>query len=229
MATQIETAATGFVKLSDPVAEQTFDNLIGDRKVLVKRLTTLIQNTYSPYVIGLNSEWGSGKTFFLNAWQNYLSTENPEAVCIYFNAWKNDCSGDPLANLMATVEEQVTDPEEKANKAYAESALAVAAVTSKLFKWGGKILAATGNPLGGAAISFCGEAGEYLTSKIKEVNAAANDFCAKLEAFSEIVRATTNFPLFIMVDELDRCRPSYAIELLERIKHLFDVKNVVFL
>ena len=149
MATQIETAATGFVKLSDPVAEQTFDNLIGDRKVLVKRLTTLIQNTYSPYVIGLNSEWGSGKTFFLNAWQNYLSTENPEAVCIYFNAWKNDCSGDPLANLMATVEEQVTDPEEKANKAYAESARAVAAVVSKLFKWGGKILAVAGNPFGG--------------------------------------------------------------------------------
>lgn len=229
MDSQIGTAATGYVKLSDPVAEQTFDNLIGDRKVLVKRLTTLIQNTYNPYVIGLNSEWGSGKTFFLNAWQNYLSIENPEAVCVYFNAWKNDCSGDPLANLMATVEEQVTDPEEKANKAYAESALAVAAVASKLFKWGGKILAATGKPLGGAVISFMGEAGECLTSKIKEVNSAANDFCTKLEAFSKIVRDTTNFPLFIMVDELDRCRPDYAIELLERIKHLFDVKNVVFL
>ncbi|KAF5065383.1 KAP family P-loop domain protein [anaerobic digester metagenome] len=229
MDSQIGTAATGYVKLSDPVAEQTFDNLIGDRKVLVKRLTTLIQNTYNPYVIGLNSEWGSGKTFFLNAWRNYISAENPEAVCVYFNAWKNDCSGDPLANLMATVEEQITDPEEKANRAYAESARAVAAVASKLFKWGGKVLAATGNPVGGAAISFCGEAGEYLTNKIKEVNSAANDFCAKLEAFSKIVRDTTNFPLFIMVDELDRCRPDYAIELLERIKHLFDVQDVVFL
>lgn len=37
MATQIETAATGYVKLSDPVAEQTFSNLISDRKILVKR------------------------------------------------------------------------------------------------------------------------------------------------------------------------------------------------
>lgn len=91
------------------------------------------------------------------------------------------------------------------------------------------MLTATGNPVGGAAISFCGEAGEYLTNKIKEVNSAANDFCAKLEEFSKTVRDTTNFPLFIMVDELDRCRPDYAIELLERIKHLFDVKNVVFL
>lgn len=35
-------------------------------------------------------------------------------------------------------------------------------------------------------------------------------------------------PLFILVDELDRCRPSFAIETLERIKHLFDVNNVIF-
>jgi len=36
-------------------------------------------------------------------------------------------------------------------------------------------------------------------------------------------------PLFVLVDELDRCRPSYAIELLERIKHLFEVDNVIFI
>ena len=36
------------------------------------------------------------------------------------------------------------------------------------------------------------------------------------------------FPLFILVDELDRCRPTYAIEMLERVKHLFNVDNVVF-
>lgn len=30
------------------------------------------------------------------------------------------------------------------------------------------------------------------------------------------------------IDELDRCRPTFAIELLERIKHLFDIQNIVF-
>jgi len=35
-------------------------------------------------------------------------------------------------------------------------------------------------------------------------------------------------PLIIFVDELDRCRPTYAIELLERIKHLFDIENIIF-
>ncbi|MBD8687240.1 MULTISPECIES: KAP family P-loop NTPase fold protein [unclassified Rhizobium] len=36
-------------------------------------------------------------------------------------------------------------------------------------------------------------------------------------------------PMFIFVDELDRCRPTYAISMLERIKHIFDIPNVVFI
>lgn len=34
--------------------------------------------------------------------------------------------------------------------------------------------------------------------------------------------------IIIFVDEIDRCRPTFAIELLERIKHLFNVPNVIF-
>ncbi len=37
-----------------------------------------------------------------------------------------------------------------------------------------------------------------------------------------------HLPMFVMVDELDRCRPTYAIELLEGIKHLFGVPRVCF-
>ncbi|OCJ61184.1 hypothetical protein A6U96_13920 [Agrobacterium tumefaciens] len=35
-------------------------------------------------------------------------------------------------------------------------------------------------------------------------------------------------PFFVFVDELDRCRPTYAIGLLERIKHIFDVEGMIF-
>jgi hypothetical protein len=36
------------------------------------------------------------------------------------------------------------------------------------------------------------------------------------------------YPAFIFIDELDRCRPSYAVEMLETIKHIFDIKGIVF-
>ena len=42
------------------------------------------------------------------------------------------------------------------------------------------------------------------------------------------VRVKTKHPLLICIDELDRCRPSYAIEMLERIKHFFNIPNIVF-
>lgn len=40
--------------------------------------------------------------------------------------------------------------------------------------------------------------------------------------------AAARMPVFVFVDELDRCRPSYAISLLEEIKHIFGMPNVCF-
>ena len=57
-----------------------------DRKPHADRLTALIQNTRGPYVIGLTSPWGSGKTFFLRAWERDLVEQ--KKPCVYFNAWK---------------------------------------------------------------------------------------------------------------------------------------------
>lgn len=38
-----------------------------------------------------------------------------------------------------------------------------------------------------------------------------------------------NLPFYVFLDELDRCKPTYAISMLERVKHLFDVTGVVFI
>jgi hypothetical protein len=35
-------------------------------------------------------------------------------------------------------------------------------------------------------------------------------------------------PMFVFIDELDRCRPTYEIELLETVKHLFDIPDLIF-
>ena len=52
---------------------------------------------------------------------------------------------------------------------------------------------------------------------------------AELEkAISELSKDAGARPLVFFIDELDRCRPSFAIEMLERIKHLFDVDHLVF-
>ncbi len=49
-----------------------------------------------------------------------------------------------------------------------------------------------------------------------------------LEQLGSEVASSTNQPLVIIIDELDRCRPTYAVECLERIKHLLEIPNIVF-
>ncbi|MFT7640583.1 MAG: putative KAP-like P-loop ATPase, partial [Pirellulaceae bacterium] len=35
-------------------------------------------------------------------------------------------------------------------------------------------------------------------------------------------------PVIVLIDELDRCRPNYSVDLLERLKHYFAVEGIVF-
>jgi hypothetical protein len=64
----------------------------------------------------------------------------------------------------------------------------------------------------------------------KTTKTAIREFREKLALLIDVLEKESNvqLPLFIFVDELDRCRPDYAIELLEGIKHLFGVKGIYF-
>ncbi|MCQ1779112.1 KAP family NTPase [Neorhizobium galegae] len=73
---------------------------------------------------------------------------------------------------------------------------------------------------------------KFAEKQLERFNEAKNSLANFQESLKHAVQALTtkdfNPPFFILVDELDRCRPTYAIEMLERIKHLFEVENVVF-
>lgn len=69
---------------------------------------------------------------------------------------------------------------------------------------------------------------QKLIDAFTERNKASETFKQKLGDAVAAIGNTHKPPLFVFIDELDRCRPSYAIALLERVKHLFDADNVVF-
>lgn len=72
----------------------------------------------------------------------------------------------------------------------------------------------------------------YLTEKInnnQNQKLALVEFTNTLSAIGQVLSDIFGLPLIIIIDELDRCRPSYAVEVLEKIKHLFSAENVVFI
>ncbi len=205
------------------------------------------------FVLNLNAKWGYGKTFFLEHMKRDL--ESAGYVVATVNAWRDDHADDPIIAVMAAIDDAVkpliTKPG-KAKTAWAivrkkGAAIALAAVKGTLVHWGRKAL---GDGMD-AAIEILGRSEDAAAAKdaameefSKVADAEATD---PLEAFrtrqsmieefrnglkvflSEQITAPNKPPLFVLVDELDRCRPLYAILLLERIKHLFEIDNVVFI
>jgi len=195
-------------------------------------LTQLISTIDDPFVLAIDSCWGTGKTTFLRMWLKVLKREG--YPCLYFNAWKNDFSDDPLVSLIGEIGTGLDDLVlEAGNKAKAKKyfdktkKLGAALVKSSL---PAVIKLSTGVD---AAKIFEDLTNRFANDKIKKYEkdkTTIDDFKKHLCEFIEVLTGNDGGkkPLIIFIDELDRCRPTYALELLEKAKHFFDIQGIVF-
>ncbi|PNU06486.1 KAP family P-loop NTPase fold protein [Novosphingobium guangzhouense] len=76
-------------------------------------------------------------------------------------------------------------------------------------------------------------ANDLMQTRIDEFEAGRAAIQSMKDSLSGLIDAlehtTSHPPIIIIIDELDRCRPTYAVKLLEEIKHLFDVSGIVFI
>ncbi len=208
-----------------------FDNDLLGRKEEIENLTLLVLNVNSPAVLSIDSQWGTGKTTFIKLWEQYLKSEG--IASLYFNAWETDFSEDPLISFLGEMNEGL-------KSLIGESALSKDAWSKT--KAAGKQIAKRGIP----ALIKIGTAGVIDADKIVEdelskamgtlAGDALDDYLKQKSSITEFHKALSDFinssangkPVVLFVDELDRCRPTYAIALLERIKHLFNIEGLVF-
>ena len=209
-----------------------FRNDLLDRKPCIEDLTGLLGAVQGPCVLALDSEWGGGKTTFLRIWAAHLRSEG--FAVVEFNAWETDFSGDPFVSLSSKLQKQLQELASDGRgvnvKRLAEDAKKVALRTAPLVA-GIAATAAFGSGAWAteAVTHLASYAGDRLEEYRKGQDAIDN---YKITLGKEILRISNNHyngrSLFIMIDELDRCRPSYAVELLEVAKHLFSVDRIVF-
>lgn len=211
-----------------------FRNDVLDRRPLVEFLSDLIQRLNGPFVMALDSPWGTGKTTLVRMLMEDLNSKGFQ--CTYFNAWKVDYVTDPLIALVSSIDRIDLGEDEAAGK-FRDRIGAVKKVTGLVAKRAliGSVKALT---LGALNVEdeFETIAAELAADSTSDIVDAFNRESNLLEKFrTELTAAIEQLSvagkkqnLVFFIDELDRCRPNFAIELLERIKHLFDIPNIVF-
>lgn len=185
-------------------------------KIFAKALKYDIDTKETPHSLLLSANYGMGKTFFSTRFTQYLKKCRYEVI--YFSAWENDYMQNPFLAFSRAIISYAYNrfTEEKYVKKL-----------SNLFEAAEKIVSAMsltsriGIP-GLAEMDVTIDAGRLLES-FKENCDPIIDFRNKLTSF---ISKIPKKKLIVIVDELDRCRPDYAMKTLECIKHFFDIEGL---
>lgn len=175
-------------------------------------------------VVALSGEWGSGKTTFIRMLMQKMKNEGGHPL--YFNAWENDYVSDPLIALLAGLKD-LYPQSSKWNDVITSGGKIIASIATSAVKTLAK------NKLGidpNVIDAGVDEAGKLLKDDIEEFSKQKTTFAEFRKALQSYIaeNTTEDFPVVFFVDELDRCSPRFSVLVLERIKHLFDIPNVVF-
>ena len=217
----------------DDEEDITFENFDKfKRKEFADQLTRVISTFYPFYdeafVLSLNARFGSGKTTFLKMWENQLRADGYKVVSV--NAWETDFDDEPILPIVSSILDGI-DNRKDVEKTLTETLKNVVGA-SALF--GSQILKHnTGVDLYAAGKAIEAEIDQTNVKKLgdalyKEYDFKVKAYKAVKRALSEYISTLENKPFIVLVDELDRARPDYAVRFLESIKHIFPVPGVCF-
>ncbi len=218
----------------DVTSERPFENDKLDRRAAVESLTNILKSSTDPLVVSVNAPWGFGKSTFLRMLEAHLSAEGIKHVS--FNAWASDYIDDPFVALLGDTEEQLNSL--RGGNRSLQSKI------GKAKKYGGKIIRAaipaavrigtagvinlddlTESAIADAAEKFAQDQINAYTEAKKSISS----FQKELKEIAEtLYGAGSELPLVFIIDELDRCRPTHAVRLLEIVKHFFSIDRVAF-
>lgn len=220
----------------DNLKESLNKNTTG-RNENIYQLLRLLNHQEGSWSIAINGDWGSGKTFFvkqckyvldcLNSSNNFqkeninseklFNRENLDDInkkpfrTVYYDAWEHDNETDPIQSLLACIA--------TSNWAIKLKEVLIPVLTA------GLRLVEMFTPIKTDKLV------EAINKQVQNYKDKEIDFeKLKKEFYDALTKlAPENGQLIVFVDELDRCKPTYAIKVLERIKHYFSVPNITFI
>lgn len=195
----------------------TYESDLLSRKDSVIQFADFLKSPYCPTSIAVNGEWGSGKTFFVKQTAYHLSTledASDKCLTVYYDAWENDNECDPIISIVDCIA-RVAGEEDGKHIGELVFGIAEATLDNPLFRG---IKAFRDWQKENEAES------DFGYNKTAPRNAQIKN---KLKAlFDEIINEHGE-RLILFVDELDRCKPDFAVRVLERLKHYFTIDDRV--
>jgi hypothetical protein len=213
------------------------------REATGKALSELVDRIEDPMVIALDGGWGSGKSFFLKCWVGeHLKRGGNTTQTVYFDAFKHDFMDEPLVSLLACLLNRIEDTNKEDDKGLGVNEEKLTKIKDTASKLAPSIARVATGVLAALIKNYTGDALDVVAEELSgEIKNSADSFWKDaqaqqgvMEEFRAALKALTkgqdgaHRKLVIVVDELDRCRPDYALALLEIIKHFFAVDHVHF-
>lgn len=205
-------------------------------------LLNLFENSEDPLVVALDEKWGTGKTVFSKRLEK--SALDQGFTVVYFDAFKRDYDPDVFIALSAELLAKLPDSNNKTSikdnaKIVGKTILKIGLKSALRVGTAGALRVGDLNDAAEEAAEEIGDVAEaeldaLIDRRLDSARVADETF----ESFKNSLRALANSsegegreakPLLFIVDELDRCRPDYSLDVLETIKHFFSASGVHFL
>jgi predicted KAP-like P-loop ATPase len=201
-----------------------------DRNKYLNGIINILNKENKSKIIALDGEWGSGKTVFLKSLEYLMNKEidfqindidmgnvkdvKNEYMTFYYNAWENDDSNSAMLSLIYKLVNDTCLEKEKGETG------AIPRIINTVIKF------VTNGTLDVKQDVF----GEHWTNK--QITDEIKTSEEIKETFKELINTLlveNKNKILIMIDEIDRCKPTFAIELLENIKHFYDDDRIIFI
>ena len=204
------TKAVGII--DEPVAPGATDNL--DINIHSKSLIDFISDTSTPITVGIQGEWGSGKTSLINSIHHSFDSHG-DFKQIWINSWEYSLLSTPEEALLKIVNRIIDDlVAQDTNKKRLSS---IKSGAESIFK--GALRVGAGMTMGMEAANV---AKELLETSEQTISALR-------QQLSDVVNESKFKKIIIYVDDLDRIEPRNAVAILELLKNIFSVPRCVFI
>ncbi len=206
-----------------------FEKLSIDRKPTINGLLKIFENSNGPLSIQLNAAYGTGKSTFLEHLE--CTADKDKFLVIYYNAWEEELSLDSRTSFCLKILEAIQN--HSTEKKFED----------KIFRFQKALLpfvVSAGTAMISAAlfrdhevlkdivdeIKPIDDLKKLVSEKFKEIEKNRATITSTKNALIELLKELNGKKIILLIDELDRCRPDFAIEILETVKHFFSIEGV---